>query len=376
MKEIYKKHFTPISEPTEDELRKLWKEGQFVFDSSALLNLYARSEHTYKNIATLLTSISDRVWMPHHVGWEFYRGRAKVIKEQAESYEGLKDTLSGVLNTLKDQDSHPHILDTVVEKFERVCIEIDKECKSKKHAIETMRIEGDERLQFLEKLFSDKIGKPYKLGKIRRVEKEGQRRYLRLIPPGYKDIKANDKQAPNRVGDYVIWSQILKYASKKLCDIIFITDDAKEDFWSREHKRDDIPHSELIREFQGTTGKAFWMYNLELFLRRATEYLDARVTEETLKEVKEVKESQEEAREFLLTLPPFFKDVRLSEGAWQLIQNFDQEKDQSSLNQDVLTKGVVEVLRRKRRKTRNRLREEGKNLDEPLPELPPILPPE
>ena len=83
MRSIY-----PISlTPSDDQLKEVWQDCLFVFDTSVLLNLYEYSPISYKEATEAMQKIKERVWMPHHVGWEFMRRREKVISNQIATYK-------------------------------------------------------------------------------------------------------------------------------------------------------------------------------------------------------------------------------------------------------------------------------------------------
>ena len=126
--------------------------------------------------------------------------------------------------------------------------------------------------------------------------KEGAFRYANQIPPGYKD--AETKEGIRQYGDLIIWKEILRYASQKKCDVIFVTNDAKPD-WSMvcednnerkdrctEGSKDNLkdekkskkraenplpeeignPRKELLAEFEEETGQSIWFYSTSGFI--------------------------------------------------------------------------------------------------------------
>src|SRR5258708_6754574 len=73
----------------------LWKDCLFVFDTSALLDMYFYPESTRKEIyRDILEKIKDRLWMPNHVQFEFLKNRKGVVlKPISENYKPLIDTI-------------------------------------------------------------------------------------------------------------------------------------------------------------------------------------------------------------------------------------------------------------------------------------------
>ena len=78
---------------------------------------------------------------------------------------------------------------------------------------------------------------------------EGQERYKKEIPPGFKDAKSKD--GVRKYGDLIIWKELLNFARTQSKDIVFITDDVKADWWESENEKR-IFHHKLVAEFEKT----------------------------------------------------------------------------------------------------------------------------
>ena len=79
---------------------------------------------------------------------------------------------------------------------------------------------------------------------------EGEKRYKKQIPPGFKDAK--NKDGVRKYSDLIIWKEILKYAKTHQKDIIFVTDDVKADWWEIGENGDRSFHQKLLDEFNRT----------------------------------------------------------------------------------------------------------------------------
>ena len=79
---------------------------------------------------------------------------------------------------------------------------------------------------------------------------EGEKRYKKQIPPGFKDAK--NKDGVRKYSDLIIWKEILKYAKTHQKDIIFVTDDVKADWWEIGENGDRSFHQKLFDEFNRT----------------------------------------------------------------------------------------------------------------------------
>jgi hypothetical protein len=120
------------------------------------------------------------------------------------------------------------------------------------------------------KLFEGKVGPKPTPEAMAAIRKEGEDRYSRRAPPGYKDAK-KDGADGDRFGDLIIWKDLISKARSKQRPLIFITDDVKEDWWHVHHGRKLGPRPELFEEFRLAAEQDFHIYELGQFLRVAAE---------------------------------------------------------------------------------------------------------
>nr|WP_278022691.1 PIN-like domain-containing protein [Flavobacterium ginsengisoli] len=81
---------------------------------------------------------------------------------------------------------------------------------------------------------------------------------------------------------------------KRKKEVIFITDDRKEDWWTIENGKTIRPREELIKEFYDLTGIRILIYNADNFLQFAKERkLATSIKEQSITEVKEVRKADE-----------------------------------------------------------------------------------
>lgn len=112
----------------------LWENADFVFDSSALLDLYFSPKSSRDKISEeVFKKLSGRLWLPYQVQYEYLKNRESTIKKPInEKYEPLKNEIRKISSTtfndvfkrideiikrtVKD-DKHPHIRQGVLEDF-------------------------------------------------------------------------------------------------------------------------------------------------------------------------------------------------------------------------------------------------------------------
>lgn len=86
-----------------------------------------------------------------------------------------------------------------------------------------------------------------------------------------------------------MWKQIIKNAADTGKDVIFVSDDLKEDWMLEFRGKKYGPRKELIKEFHEQTNNHYILiYNQECFLNLANEKFNAALKEETITEVKTV----------------------------------------------------------------------------------------
>jgi DNA-binding CsgD family transcriptional regulator len=152
----------------------------------------------------------------------------------------------------------------------------------------------DEIRETLTTLLDARVGTAYTEEKLRAIYKEGEERYAKLTPPGYKDLKS--KTGEREYGDLVLWYQVIEKASEDKLPIIMVTDDVKEDWWWRHEGRTVGPKPELVEEMRSKAGVEFYMYNSDQFMKHARHYLKEHVDVGTINEVREIRRQDEERR--------------------------------------------------------------------------------
>ncbi|KIU11765.1 PIN-like domain-containing protein [Bacillus subtilis] len=107
--------------------------------------------------------------------------------------------------------------------------------------------------EFVQKLIDDKqIMQDFTRDEIYKICEEGEKRYKKEIPPGYKDGK--NKDGIRKYSDLILWKEVLQFAKERQRNIIFVTDDAKADWWNRENDKVEFL-SQLYEEFSKDTRK-------------------------------------------------------------------------------------------------------------------------
>ncbi|ENK4563977.1 DUF4935 domain-containing protein [Yersinia enterocolitica] len=266
------------------------------FDTNVLLSLYRYSESTRDEFISVINEVKDRVLLPYFVGTEFFNNRTKVISEQCKAYDETKKKLQEIKLSLDNKRSHPFISEDTSNTFaaalEKVIAELESNNKS-----HDSQITNDTILDAVSEIFDGKVSENYFSDTLDEIIKKGEERYKNKVPPGYEDagkatksveLPLSQKVAP--YGDLIIWLQLIEYAKNKSEDVIFITDDTKEDWYESARGKIIGPRYELVEEFEKETGKNIHIYQSDKFLSEISSLLQKAVSRETVEEVREIKE--------------------------------------------------------------------------------------
>ncbi len=308
--------------------KKLFDQGHVVFDSSALLSFYGYTDKISEEYFNkIFKALENRLWLPAQVIYEFEKNRKKVINKPKGDYQNLINSnsrkeggfldsvknaisiirknfgnINGQINALSEKtikdDKHPHIKQDSIHDFKQNMTDFESSIDKIGLAFETLLSNTKEQIGFkineieenavtdnlrkrLNTYFS--IGKQYSYEEMLTIIREGKFRYENEIPPGYKDEE--DKIGFQMYGDLILWFQIIDYAKKKKCPIIFVTNDVKEDWWHQEND-ENIPRHELLYEFKDKTNQAIWFYTTDQLIYKSNQYLKTDISETVIEEVK------------------------------------------------------------------------------------------
>ncbi len=302
MKNLFPGYF---KEPKK-HVKEVWQSCIFMFDTNVLLNLYRYSDKQRDEFLAILKANNDRVWLPNRVAEEYLSNRLNAIDAQENSYNKMIDSIDSLKKDLENSNQHPFISSKMMKEVARNFDELTKELTENKKVHSDRINEDDVRDRILD-IFKGKVGLPYNDDKLEEIIKNGENRYQKKIPPGYKDSnKINDiaslEERCKPYGDLIIWFQIIDKAKLDKKPIVLITNDRKEDWWTIFKGRTIGTRPELIKEFKDETDEEFYMYQPNRFLELAMENLNVEVSEELVKETREIRKRDDLADEKELEL--------------------------------------------------------------------------
>lgn len=312
------------------DYKSAWKDAIFVFDTNVLLNMYRYQENTRDELLSVLQELSEKIWIPFHVALEFQRNRLTVIAAQGKKFsevrksiEKIKSTIAAEANSLNLAKRHTLIdFDFIISEFDTLAKKFLTQLDDSQKTQQTLTA-PDLLKNRIEELFENRVGPaPADQEAVDALFKAAEQRYKYKTPPGYMDSK-KDENSPDefvhsgvtykrKYGDYVIWKQLLDFAQKeKKTKIIFVTDDAKEDWWLKynlEGTKTIGPRPELIEEAKLIGGiDTFIMYNPGGFLRYAKDFLKTEISETTIEDVRDTSKENQKRK---LTTHQIFEKIR------------------------------------------------------------------
>ena len=281
------------------DYEKLWRDAIFVFDASALLNIYSFSAEARRDVITALEGLKDALWMPHQFAQEYQRNRRKVLREQIDLYNAAEKLLQ------QAEDQFLKSATTLLnERFVRVEVKdsLASVFKDRKAALSEHRtlhknlLTEDYCHEKLSELFGEHLGPEPTHAELQEMVRVAEERYRLFIPPGWADVAKKKDADMHPYGDCIAWQQLLAYVKAHPKPVILVTDDMKPDWWQFDPGKTIVgPLPELRTEFRLTVGHEFYMYRLEQFVLKASDFKRAEVKPETLKEARELESAEREA---------------------------------------------------------------------------------
>lgn len=288
-----RKEFPGYYKPSEEEFKKLWSDGLFIFDTNVLLDLYRYSEGTVQSLLKIMESLEGRIWIPYQVSIEYHKNLNKIISGQVKRYSDSIKTLLEFKKQIDEKRSHPFLEKELHQEINSFCEKFDSVLDAKKKQVKNLILNNPIK-EKLADLLEDTLGEKFSDEELKKIYEEGEIRFSKRIPPGYQDAK---KGNPDKFGDLVVWKEILKKNKSEDRPIVFVTADTKEDWFLDELGMTIGPRPELIDELRKEKNNIFYCYATDNFLKYAKKYLNADVDENILEEVGELIEKTRKVEE-------------------------------------------------------------------------------
>ncbi|MGV9510570.1 PIN-like domain-containing protein [Streptomyces tendae] len=289
--------------PSHADFQRLFRSAIIALDANVLIGLYRSNERTRRDTFTVLNQVKERIWIPHQVLSEFWRNRdlpavrdhhkskardacSALDKVSRSTADALKRWLKDVHLT-NDGEANRRIkdgTDSIGEALAELKQFIQKQAE--RDALEgTESTNTDPVLKQLEPILHGRIGDPLPEQDHVVAIEEAARRAEEEIPPGYKDFQS-EKPPEKAAGDYLIWLQILNEAQLRERDILLVTGDVKEDWWTAGSGQGAArPRAELRLELKKRAGVDLYMLTPSQLLTEADRVFGLKVDERSVSDL-------------------------------------------------------------------------------------------
>lgn len=240
-----------------------------VVDTNVLLDLYRYVTGPRDKLLRALEEIKERIFIPHQVALEFWRGREgalndvairrpPVVEQLTDAGENARQSINGWANRvglgLQERADVVKVIADAVEEARSTIEQLAAEERSAR-ASDTSE---DLILDRIVELCDGRVGEVPDVNILNERKEEGLRRAESGEPPGYRDKKKD----PDRVvGDYLLWCESMDEACARNSDLVFVTRDTKEDWWTIVNGEPIGPRLELTEEFwrKSSGGRTYFL---------------------------------------------------------------------------------------------------------------------
>lgn len=258
-----------------------------IFDTNVYLNLYEYSPEASDFFIEIIYLTIDKIYLPSTVKREFDKNHETCFGRQKKKFENVAHILKKPTDQMRDKIKKqisilrnfkfPDI-DKLESRIEDEINNIEDIFNDYVDSHDTLNIINN---RFLDKdkinnLVNDLVNRNrlldgFNLDEIYRLCEEGEKRYKKDIPPGYKDSK--DKSGVQMYNDFIIWKEAIRYCKDNKKNLIFVTDDVKEDWYKLCGKERIGFREELNKEFNNQTSKEMiGITSYEFFTALAKKY--------------------------------------------------------------------------------------------------------
>mgnify|MGYP000891060938 CR=1 FL=1 len=289
---------------------EIMKNSLIILDTNVLLNLYRFNKENREKFFEILEKIQDRLFLTYQSGKEFYKNRLNIIDKKIKFKDSLKDEVSKELIRVENKLINCNFTnDTVTllkqdDELKNNLLNSIKNCENEINKIieeynydiiDEYYFYNDPILKKILNIFEGKINKELSEKEKKQIYEEGKNRYIKKIPPGYEDKKT--KQEPDCYGDLIIWNEMINISKDKNTNVLFISNDTKEDWLENFNGKTQGPRKELIKEFKQKTNHHFYAITDSVFIQKISELHNIKDIETLKKESENIQNEMDNSQE-------------------------------------------------------------------------------
>lgn len=250
-----------------------------ILDTNVFLNIYEYSPNVAEFFIDTLYYIEEKIRIPSLVKREFEKNHRKCHGRQKKKFQNIPFAIKKLTDSTRDKISNQlkifeklqfpetdDLNDICIEKLNDIDEAFDDyvEMHDMDQFINEKFLKEDKVKVLFNKICSNGslLSKP-SLDDVYKICEEGEIRYAKKIPPGYKD---EDKAGIHKFHDLIIWKEVIAYCKEKKYNLIFVTDDGKVDWFQKDKNNLETFHGELIKEFiKYTSQEIVGIKSIDLF---------------------------------------------------------------------------------------------------------------
>lgn len=270
---------------TEQDFKEIIDDSYIIMDTNILLNFYRYSKETTEKLINILEKNKDRLYLHELVLKEFFKNKDTIIKSHCDIKRNIEKSLNKIQDIFNKEIKNYKHMQVRKKELEKIMGTFESSMKEEidRYSTDDFK-ENDYVLDHILDLFNDRMIDDFNEETRKKEIKTAQDRYKNKIPPGYKDENKDENRMYN---DYFIWKQTMDFAEKNKKNIIFITEDKKEDWIESTNK----PRLELLNEFYRKTNQKIYIYDTNGFFEAMNiEKLDLDI----IKEINKISDLNEE----------------------------------------------------------------------------------
>ena len=273
--------YRPLSKSRETEV---WQKGLVCVDTNILLHLYRVDDELRNTLFLILKHLASegRLFIPQQVVLEFYRNRISVIHEQTQLPASVEKAFDESIKKVEQSLRKNVRLIAKVNKAKSAFI------ASLKEAVQSLDNRIDPILEKFEEFGIACVGQKVDEAELVMRMAEAQKRKLNKTPPGFRDQENND---------YLVWAECIAACKMKSLDLLFVTDDVKEDWYWRVSGQTHGARAELRHEFtKSVSGQQVVLSPFDYFIENI-KIPELTITKEAVSEATEITAAIEKAYE-------------------------------------------------------------------------------
>lgn len=225
-----------------------------VLDANVLLHFFRYSNASREKLLKALKKIKSNIFIPYQASLEYHFSRQSVERSHDKNVDDLINKIDEAkeefMATIKESiDSYGRnirstdeikIREEVIKELMAQFDEFMDSFKNKTLIKETGLVTKNEQLSYeISNILTGKVGEKFSAEEITLIQEDGEKRYLKKIPPGYKDDSKDNMfrifgeyEYKQKFGDLILWKEIIKYCKehKEIKKVFLISDDAKDDW--------------------------------------------------------------------------------------------------------------------------------------------------